>query len=297
MESLGIWLSNARQKKGVSLQQAAQATCVRLRYIAMLEAGNTAALPDGPVQVRGFLGIYARYLGLRADEAFARYEAEVSGRPYVVPGGVSPQAHPPQQAPSPPTLSTQAPSPLSFTQGAGESGTDSASVMASLRRHRDIARHVALVGVLVFVFAGLATAGYFFIRGASGRATVQAIASTPLATAMLSVPAEESVVAVVVVPTTASESGATPDDGIVTVAIEATEHVWVRVLQDGQKVFDGFMSLGQMESWSGDESVAVETGNGAGLLVTFNERLQGPMCGRGEVCGRIWTPEGETAAE
>ena len=295
MESLGIWLSNARQKKGVSLQQAAQATCVRLRYIEMLEAGNTAALPDGPVQVRGFLGIYARYLGLRADEAFARYEAEVSGRPYVVPGGVSAQAHPPQQAPSPPTLSTQAPSPLSFTQGAGESGTDSASVMASLRRHRDIARHVALVGVLVF--AGLATAGYFFIRGASGRAAVQAIASTPLATAMLSVPAEESVVVGAVVPTTASETGATPDDGIVTVAIEATEHVWVRVLQDGQKVFDGFMSLGQMESWSGDESVAVETGNGAGLLVTFNERLQGPMCGRGEVCERIWTLEGETATD
>ena len=72
-----------------------------------------------------------------------------------------------------------------------------------------------------------------------------------------------------------------------TIAIEATEHVWVRVLQDGQKVFDGFMSLGQMESWSGDESVAVETGNGAGFPVTFNERLQGPMCGRGEVCERI----------
>ena len=114
---------------------------------------------------------------------------------------------------------------------------------------------------------------------------------------MSSVTPEEPVVAEAFVPTAASEVVATSDDGIVTVAMEATEHVWVRVLRDGQKVFDGFMTHGQMESWSGDESIAVETGNGAGLLVTWNERLQGPMCGRGEVCKRIWTPAGETAAD
>jgi len=297
MESLGIWLSNARQEKGVSLQQAAQTTCIRLRYLEMLEAGNTAALPDGPVQVRGFLGIYARYLGLSVDEAFARYAAELSGRPYIGPASLSAQISPAHQVPSPPVVSPQTPAPLSFTQNADESIPDSASVMASLRRHRDLASRVALVGMFVLVFAGLVTAGYFFVRGMSGRATVQAIASASLATAVPSVPATESLVLDPVGLDTASESIATSDPGTVTIALEATEHVWVRALQDGQKVFEGFMARGQTESWSAGESITVETGNGAGLLVTLNERLQGPMCGRGEVCKRIWIPGGETTAD
>jgi len=287
MESLGIWLSNARQEKGVSLQQAAETTCIRLRYLEMLEAGNTVALPDGPVQVRGFLTIYARYLGLPVDEALARYDAESCGRTYGLPTG----------APSQASSASLAPSPLSYSKNSVGVADDPASIVASLGRPRDLVSRVVLIGALVLVLAGVSTAAYFFIRGASARAAVQAIASAPSAPTVSSIPTESSTEPVRVAPTAIPEVSGAAEDGLVTVVLEATEHVWVRVVQDGQKVFEDFMAQGQMESWSGKESVVVETGNGAGLLVTFNNHLLGTMCGRGEVCTRTWTPGGEAAAD
>jgi hypothetical protein len=82
-------------------------------------------------------------------------------------------------------------------------------------------------------------------------------------------------------------------EGGVTLTLEATEHVWVYVAQDGQTVFGGLMTAGQVETWSGQQVISVNTGNGDGLLVTVNGQPQGKMCGRGEVCTRAWGAIGE----
>jgi cytoskeletal protein RodZ len=66
MESLGQLLQQARQARGISLEQAAQATHIRLHYLQALEADDRTALPS-PVQARGFLRLYAGYLGLNPD--------------------------------------------------------------------------------------------------------------------------------------------------------------------------------------------------------------------------------------
>jgi len=58
-------------------------------------------------------------------------------------------------------------------------------------------------------------------------------------------------------------------------------------------VFQETMAPGQTESWSDDEIIVVETGNGAALRVAVNGRVLGTMCGRGEVCRRAWGPDGE----
>jgi hypothetical protein len=79
----------------------------------------------------------------------------------------------------------------------------------------------------------------------------------------------------------------------VTLSLEATEHVWIRVTVDGVLVYEDLMASGQVESWSGQEVIIVDTGNGGGLQVTVNEQPQGPMCARGEVCSRGWGPAGE----
>jgi hypothetical protein len=81
--------------------------------------------------------------------------------------------------------------------------------------------------------------------------------------------------------------------GGVTVALEATEHVWVRVTSDGRIAFVGFLAPEESKSWSAADVVLVETGNGAGLQVTVNDQPAGTMGARGQVSERAWGPDGE----
>ena len=69
-----------------------------------------------------------------------------------------------------------------------------------------------------------------------------------------------------------------------------------RVTVDGLTAFEGVMAPGQPQSWSGDEQVIVDTGNGAGLLVAINDQPQGVVGGRGQVSSRAWGPSGEINA-
>jgi cytoskeletal protein RodZ len=69
MDSAGIGkiLQAAREANGLTLDQSAGDTHIRLRYLQALEAGDFEALPSR-FQVRGFLRVYADYLGLDVDE-------------------------------------------------------------------------------------------------------------------------------------------------------------------------------------------------------------------------------------
>lgn len=81
--------------------------------------------------------------------------------------------------------------------------------------------------------------------------------------------------------------------GVVTLTLEPTEHIWVRVTTDGAVAFEGLLMPGEAPSWTAQELVLVETGNGAGLVAVINGQSQGPLGERGQVCARAWAPTGE----
>jgi cytoskeletal protein RodZ len=65
--SIGIKLRQARETQAISLDQAAQATHIRLHYLEALEADRFELLPSA-AQVRGFLRVYGEYLKLNPAE-------------------------------------------------------------------------------------------------------------------------------------------------------------------------------------------------------------------------------------
>jgi cytoskeletal protein RodZ len=65
--SIGIKLSQARESQALSLDQAAQATHIRLHYLEALEADRFDLLPSS-AQLRGFLRSYGDYLKLNSNE-------------------------------------------------------------------------------------------------------------------------------------------------------------------------------------------------------------------------------------
>ena len=79
-DRLGDILRRQRESKGLTLEQAAEDTRIREKFLAALESGDHHALP-GAVYTKGFLRNYAEYLDLNGAELVALYTAEKAVTP------------------------------------------------------------------------------------------------------------------------------------------------------------------------------------------------------------------------
>jgi cytoskeletal protein RodZ len=64
--SLGRQLKSIRESRGISLEEIAQKTHIRLKYLEAIETGDETLLSPGP-QRRGFLRLYASELGVEIE--------------------------------------------------------------------------------------------------------------------------------------------------------------------------------------------------------------------------------------
>ncbi|HLZ48182.1 MAG TPA: helix-turn-helix domain-containing protein [Candidatus Limnocylindria bacterium] len=78
MARLGDALRLQREQMGVTLEQAADDTRIRLKFLQAIESGDYQSLP-GNVYTKGFLRNYAEYLNLEPDEMVALYVGERGG--------------------------------------------------------------------------------------------------------------------------------------------------------------------------------------------------------------------------
>jgi cytoskeletal protein RodZ len=72
MGTLGSYLRNAREARGLDLRDAAQQTRISINYLKAIEDEDFSKLP-GEVFVKGFLKNYARFLRLPEDEVVKRF--------------------------------------------------------------------------------------------------------------------------------------------------------------------------------------------------------------------------------
>ena len=77
MDNLGEILRQARLKKGKTLEEIAEETKIRVRYLQAIEEGNLDILP-GHFYTRGFIKSYAEALGLDPDILIKTYIPEES---------------------------------------------------------------------------------------------------------------------------------------------------------------------------------------------------------------------------
>ena len=70
--SIGQKLEAARRAKGVTVSEAGQATKIMSKYIESMEADDFGAL-SAPVYVKGFIRMYAQYLGLESETLVNEY--------------------------------------------------------------------------------------------------------------------------------------------------------------------------------------------------------------------------------
>ncbi len=78
-ETIGQQLKQARESKNLTVQKVVQATRIRAHHIEAIEADDFEALPS-PIQARGFLRLYAEFLGVSLQDAIARQRSEVESQ-------------------------------------------------------------------------------------------------------------------------------------------------------------------------------------------------------------------------
>lgn len=95
-EHLGRLLKNARLEKKLELQAVARELHIRPRYLEALEEGTLDALP-GDAFIGGYLGRYASFLGLNANELLIVYRhlgAIPTRRILSIPASMRSEPHP-----------------------------------------------------------------------------------------------------------------------------------------------------------------------------------------------------------
>ncbi|GAB6258699.1 helix-turn-helix domain-containing protein [Bacillus sp. BA3] len=76
MTELGNRLKEAREAKGLSLEDLQELTKIQKRYLIGIEEGNYSMMP-GKFYVRAFIKQYCEAVGLDSEEIFEQYKSEV----------------------------------------------------------------------------------------------------------------------------------------------------------------------------------------------------------------------------
>ena len=263
MEDIGKTLHEARARLGLTLEQAERSTRIRAYYLEALERGDLDLLPS-PVQARGFLQNYATYLGLDSQAILQRY-SEV--------------------------LNSQRTGPFRRTR-LSEAPTRPTVRVRTRRFSADlIVAAIASVAVLAVLIGG------FGRLAASLRERNQA-ASAFLIPTFTPEPEEATGPGPPVAAFGAAETPTPPVSiepglsGVVDLRLLIEKRGFVIVEVDGQEVYRGRPTPGELLEFQGDELMKVTSGNGGGLRAFYRGEDQGLLGELDEVVIRFWTLSG-----
>jgi cytoskeletal protein RodZ len=284
---MGHRLHEARDKKGWSLEEAEKATRIRARFLEALEADDYAALPSG-TQARGFLKIYAEYLGLDAGQVIDWYDAWRKKPRAQIPFPITRPAKPRSKAPDPAALPDTA--PRAPTRPASRP-PPSRVVQVRSRRLRWLSPDVFVAVAITVVLGVFLVWGVLEFVGGQGFSPTETPTPTPspagsfqAPTATPTAPIEATATAPLPTPL-AFYSG-------VDLIVRAEQRIWVSVAVDGAEAYVGQMLPGTSKEFKGQNVVELTTSNGLGTHVIWNGRDQGTLGLIGENVIRLWTTAG-----
>ncbi len=275
--TVGQKLREAREARALSLEEIEWQIRVPAKMLLALEEGEYDKLPSLPLSER-FVRRYARLLGLDAAALVEQLRQEWPGETRPVRPLYLPEK--PLVA-SPPWL-----------------------VWA--RRLAWLLAALLLLVLLLEVlprfapFPSLDLPSLPFLPGTTARPT-----ATPLPPRPTPTPTPRPVIVRTATPTpTSSPTPArpsptptpspTPVEGWV-LEVETTGPAWVRVIADGEVLFEGTLPEGSRRRWEARTYLTLRTGNAGATRVTLNGEDLGPLGEAGEVVERSWGEAPPTA--
>jgi cytoskeleton protein RodZ len=271
MASLGSYLCELRQRRGLSLEELSRTTRVAPRYLEALEGDDLGTLP-GHVFARGFLRAYCQALQTPPDEAIALYHRQ-TGVPL----------------PSPAMQSQRMPS------GARSRGTVLVSFVL-----------LVTLGLALFAVANVLQSARDRASARGGTPPASEHAQPPAETvAAVTTPAPPAVQPALPPPPPPSAGamrpGATPKVGETLAPAGAanmpyrlvarvSEATWVRVRMDEGRLTEETIPAGEVREWVSSTPFVLTVGNAGGIALELNGRPLPPLGARGAVISRLVIP-------
>lgn len=254
IKSAGAMLREAREAKGISLEEASRATHIHVNVLKKIETDDLSSI--GVVYAKGFLKIYAEYLGLDKNDIVERffsavpaYQRSRSIQKVIIPG---------------------------TTPRAAGKNSFSAIFQGVISRIKKIDFKIVAVVVLCMVFfLGFRALVRAMIRKKSQKPVAQAAFSeSARAVAEKKNIVEPKKKTASVVPEKTAVSAPAPHavDKVVLV-VRARAKTWLQVKVDGKVVFQNVLARGAAESWTAAKKIEMMIGNAGAVELELNGRI------------------------
>ncbi len=313
MGQLGDLFREAREGKGLSLEQAEKTTKIRKRLLQALEQEAYEELP-APVFVKGFVRNYARFLELDPEQAIALYK-EAAGdaeQPYELKALSEPLEEGPSRAPwflaaflvvllglaawwghaqgliklpDLPSLSLRA-----ATATLSPTATLEPSATPTLAQATTIAEAATPTHLASLTPTSRPTEAPTNSAATNTTAPSATVTDTPT-----SIPTDTAPP----IPTATMTGTATltpsptatwpPSDAPIQVVLISDMSAWLRVYADGEKVYEGMMEQGTTRAWSASRQLYVHCGYANGVRAIVNGEEYGPLGPEADTVRVEWT--------
>ena len=271
MAEVGQTLREAREKRGLTIEDVERELKIRRKFILALENNQYKNVVED-IYMRGFLRNYARFLELDESQLLRMY----AGGTYAAHAVALPQ-----------TSLTPQTSLRPVPEGAGPPW------QSYLRPAMVVVSVMVVLGALVLIamqLTGGATATPPSQITAAAAVTKAAAATL---TAQAS-PQPSSTPTVTATPTSSPTPSVTPTPSFytgVTIELILKDKSWLQIGVDGQKVFEGIIDSGNRRTWKGNDRVAVRAGNAGGVEALINGQSIGLLGENGQVVEMEWQKE------
>lgn len=245
--SVGPYLKEVRESKGIGLEEAASVTRIGKNYLLAIEEEAFDKLPS-TVYIKGFLRVYAGYLELSGDEVVAMYDK---------PG-------------------TSQPSQQSRDADKYEPQRDDKAATSNPGRW---------LGPL-FLLVAVVAAAYIVgdKEGSREKAPFSATTPTQIATPSAPVMAPRSSAVQKPGPALVTETGETPaipadkgtQSGII-LRLKVNQDCWLHITIDNTVSQQYELKAGDLIEWKGEKVFTLDIGNAGGIEGEFNGRPLGPI--------------------
>jgi cytoskeleton protein RodZ len=275
LEILGAQFRRAREDRQLTFDQIERQTRIRAHYLEAIELGNFGIVPS-PVQLRGFVRNYARAVGLDPDLMLAQVEDALA----------NPRSRKPKKQRQTETLSENGGSHTSskgsevieayrapvIVPRASHSNIEVAAQPAYPSRKRGPLR-TAFVVIVATILTGAIVGGLLVaiedLTQGEPTPSPEALREAEIVDSFPTIPTATPTLNLLPPPDQPIFEGGV---GELFIVIIAEQRSWLRVVADGNVVFEGVVAPPDLLQYPANQSLTLRTSNAGGLRVTINNQ-------------------------